>query len=346
LKPEPEFRGGPGQRIAREERRSKEQSSSLTPSPKKNQQRSQSSENRKVPKKPSTPSKVPRLRAAASVGKATIPEGELLDRGHSERDTLPARKRGAPEPRWFFRMSLTWVKNFVGVFLLPVAWVWTVSFVGAFRHATVHQAYWRTEDFWFFVLGALLWLVTFCGSLYAKGEPWLLRWYVWVHEYTHAIWTWLSNGRVSELKVYRDHGHILTNKPTVLVTLAPYFYPLPCVVLLTLFLVVRPFYVIEDAPPVLWGWMLPIQIFLLLMGVCWSFHCTFTVWMIRRGQSDLKMHGNLFSLVLIYVANLVLMSLFLILTAPGVEFGSFANELLFNAKEFSSGVWALWKKFR
>jgi hypothetical protein len=128
--------------------------------------------------------------------------------------------------------------------------------------------------------------------------------------------------------------------------LAPYFYPLPCVVLLTLFLVVRPFYVIEDAPPVLWGWMLPIQIFLLLMGVCWSFHCTFTVWMIRRGQSDLKMHGNVFSLVLIYIANLVLLSLFLILTAPGVEFGTFANELLFNAKQFSNGIWALWRKFR
>lgn len=334
--------------MAREERRAKEQSSSSTPQARKNQQHSQSSENRKVPKKLSAPSKVPRLRAAAAVGKAIIPEVEPLNRGQGDLDTLPARKRRAPEPepRWFFWVPLTWVKNFVGVCLLPVAWVWTVSFVGAFRHATVHQAYWRTEDFWFFVLGALLWLVTFCGSLYAKGEPWLLRWYVWVHEYTHAIWTWLSNGRVSELKVYRDHGHILTNKPTVLVTLAPYFYPLPCVVLLTLFLVVRPFYVIEDAPAVLWGWMLPIQIFLLLMGVCWSFHCTFTVWMIRRGQSDLKMHGNLFSLVLIYIANLVLLSLFLILTAPGVEFGTFANELLFNAKDFGKGVWAFGKKFR
>jgi len=343
LKPEPEFRGGPGQRIAREERRAKEQSSTL--SPKKNQQRSHSSENRKDPKKPDAPSKLPRLRAAA-VRRAITPEIELLDRGHGDRDTLPARKKEAPEPRRSFRVPLTWVKNFIGVLLLPVAWVWTVSFVGAFRHATVDQAYWRTEDFWFFVLGALLWVVTFCGSLYAKGEPWLLRWYVWVHEYTHAIWTWLSNGRVSELKVYRDHGHILTNKPTVLVTLAPYFYPLPCVVLLTLFLVVRPFYVIEDAPPVLWGLLLPIQIFLLFLGVCWSFHCTFTVWMIRRGQSDLKMHGNLFSLVLIYIANLVLLSLFLILTAPGVEFGTFANELLFNAKQFSNGIWALWKKFR
>ena len=331
--------------MAREERRAKEQSSSLTPQARRNQQHSQASGNRKVVKKPGAPSKLPRLRAAA-VGRAMPQEIERLDRGQADRDTLPDRERDEPESRWSFRVPLTWVKNAVGIFLLPVAWVWTVSFVGAFRHATVHQAYWRTEDFWFFVLGAVLWLVTFSGSLYAKGEPWLLRWYVWVHEWTHAIWTWLSNGRVSELKVYRDHGHILTNKPTVLVTLAPYFYPLPCVVLLTFFLVVRPFYALEDAPAVLWGWLLPIQIFLLLMGVCWSFHCTFTVWMIRRGQSDLKMHGNLFSLVLIYIVNIALMSLFLILTAPGVEFGTFANELFFNSKDFSDEVWALGMKLR
>ena len=91
----------------------------------------------------------------------------------------------------------------------------------------------------------------------------------------------------------------------------------------------------------LWGWLLPMQIFLILMGIGWSFHCTFTVWMIRRGQSDLKMHGNLFSLVLIYIVNLAVVSLFLIITAPGVEVGSFGRELFFNAKDFSDFVWAL-----
>ena len=305
---EPEYRGGPGQRAAREQLRLEAQRSDL---------RRGSKAEREV-------SRIPRVRAVAA--ERSVPIAPHVE--------APAGR----EPR---RVPLTWVKNAVGVFLLPVAWVWTLSFIGVFRRVTVHRAFWRTEDFWFFLLGALLWGLTFCGSLYARGEPWLLRWYVWVHEYTHAIWTWLSNGRVSELKVYRDHGHILTNKPTVLVTLAPYFYPLPCVVLLTLFLLVRPFCAIEEAPPVLWGWLLPMQIFLILMGVGWSFHCTFTVWMIRRGQSDLKMHGNLFSLVLIYIVNLAVVSLFLIITAPGVEVGTFGRELFFNAKDFSDFVWAL-----
>jgi hypothetical protein len=241
----------------------------------------------------------------------------------------------------FKRVKISFVKNIFGIFMLPIAWVLTVSFVSTFRHAAVHLQYWRTEDFWFFVLGAVLWGLAFSGSLYARGEPVLLHFYVWIHEHTHAIWTWLSNGKVSELKVYRDHGHILTNKPTVLVTLAPYFYPLPCVVLITAFLLIRPFYVLENAPALLWGFIYPMQIFLILMGGAWSFHCTFTVWMIRRGQSDLRMHGNLFSLVLIYIVNLAVLSLFLILTAPGVELETFSNELLFNAQDFSDAVWTL-----
>ncbi|NBV87600.1 MAG: hypothetical protein EBS01_15335, partial [Verrucomicrobia bacterium] len=88
-----------------------------------------------------------------------------------------AADRGVPaaplmdSPREPRRVPLTWVKNAVGVFLLPVAWVWTLSFIGVFQRVTVHREFWRTEDFWFFLLGALLWGLTFCGSLYARGEP-------------------------------------------------------------------------------------------------------------------------------------------------------------------------------
>ena len=76
--------------MAREERRAKEQSSSLTPQARRNQQHSQASGNRKVVKKPGAPSKLPRLRAAA-VGRAMPQEIERLDRGQADRDTLPDR---------------------------------------------------------------------------------------------------------------------------------------------------------------------------------------------------------------------------------------------------------------
>ena len=241
-----------------------------------------------------------------------------------------------------YRVRVTLLKNIAGIFLLPVAWVWTVSFVASLGRVTVHHQFWATEDFWFFSLGVVIWVLFFTGCLYLFGEPrgrWL---YVLGHEGTHAVWAWLSRGRVSEFKVHRDGGHILTDKPTVLVTLAPYFYPIPCILLLVLFAVVRLFYPLEEAPPLLqnaYFFMTPMGVFFLLFGLAWGFHISFTVWMIRRGQSDLQMHGNFFSLVLIYIGNLAFLSLLLVLSASGTGFRSFGLELLRNAEDFSDGAW-------
>ena len=238
---------------------------------------------------------------------------------------------------------MTLLKNITGVFLLPVAWVWTVSFAGLFSQATVHQRFWMTEDFWFFMLGVILWLLAFSGGLYLRGEPPLLKWYVRIHEYTHAIWTWLSNGKVGEIKINDDHGHILTDKPTVLVTLAPYFYPLPCVVLIMFFLLFQLVYPLDQAPPLQLpgGSVSAVAVFVLLVGMGWGFHFSYTVWMIRKGQSDLRMHGNFFSLVVIYLVNLLVVTLFLILMAAGVEWRVFARTLLRNAEEFSDVAWTI-----
>lgn len=257
-----------------------------------------------------------------------------LMRGDDFRRSSPSGSR--------LRVKITFLKNFAGLFLLPVAWVWTVSFVASFGREAVHHQFWATEDFWFFSLGVVLWLLFFTGCLAAFGEPrgrWL---YVLGHEGTHAVWAWLSRGRVSEFKVHRDGGHILTDKPTVLVTLAPYFYPIPCILLIILFGLVRLFYRLEEAPPLLENahfLVTPMGVFFLLFGLAWGFHISFTVWMIRRGQSDLRMHGNFFSLVLIYIGNLAFLSLLLVLSASGTGFHSFGQELLHNAEDFSEVVW-------
>lgn len=259
----------------------------------------------------------------------------------TEEPHAPRLESARPE-RSPLRVRVTFLKNIAGFFLLPVAWVWTVSFLASFGREAVQHRFWATEDFWFFSLGVVLWLLFFTGCLASFGEPrgrWL---YVLGHEGTHAVWAWLSRGRVSEFKVRRDGGYILTDKPTVLVTLAPYFYPIPCVALIVLFGLVRLFYRLEEAPPLLESphfLVTPMGVFFLLFGLAWGFHISFTVWMIRRGQSDLRMHGNFFSLVLIYIGNLAFLSLLLVLSASGTGFRSFSQELWRNAEDFSDVVW-------
>ena len=46
-----------------------------------------------------------------------------------------------------------------------------------------------------------------------------------------------------------------------------------------------------------------------LIGLTWTFHLTFTVWMIFKNQPDLRQNGTFFSLTLIYLVNLVIILL-------------------------------------
>ena len=346
-RPEPRFRGGPGQREVQEKAaklRAAVSSSGASPSlpARAGEQSSVVSGSRGSGAREAS-------REARDIGEArTKPRP---DKGGSRRVAKSSPRVGgyeAPDSSGGFRRAsrrvpLTLLKNITGLFLLPIAWVWTISFAGVFSKATVHQRFWMTEDFWFFVLGVGTWLVAFTGGLYLRGEPPLLRMYVRVHEYTHAIWTWLSNGKVGEIKINHDHGHILTDKPTVLVTLAPYFYPLPCVLLIMVFLVIQLVYPLDQAPPMQlpFGNVSPVAVFVLLMGMGWGFHFSYTVWMIRKGQSDLRMHGNFFSLVVIYLVNLFVVTVFLILMAAGVEWRVFGRALLVNAEEFSEAAWMI-----
>jgi hypothetical protein len=58
--------------------------------------------------------------------------------------------------------------------------------------------------------------------------------------------------------------------------------------------------------------------------------------MIPRGQTDLAYGGTFFSLTVIYLMNLLVLSLLLVLATPYVSFASFGRELLAHAATFAS----------
>lgn len=65
-----------------------------------------------------------------------------------------------------------------------------------------------------------------------------------------------------------------------------------------------------------------------LLGVTWTFHMVWTLWMLPRDQPDLKEHGTFFSLVLIYLVNvLLLVGLFCLASdSPLSDVAGFAKE--------------------
>ena len=75
-----------------------------------------------------------------------------------------------------------------------------------------------------------------------------------------------------------------------------------------------------------------------LVGVTWAFHFTFTCWMIPKNQSDLRDNGTIFSLVVIYLINLLLLGVMLIIASPNITFASFGADIVRNIANFSHEV--------
>lgn len=212
-----------------------------------------------------------------------------------------------------------WVKFLVGLFLLPPAWVLTQTFFTAFARTTVHDTFWATEEFWFFTMGVLLWLTVFFGL---PRPLWL---YVFGHELTHAVWVLLMGGRVHQFQVNRDGGHILADRTNTWIALAPYFFPIYSVLALATYGVLALFVDVSPYRPVLYA----------VVGATWAFHLSFTCWMIPKGQPDLHYGGTFFSLVLIYLLNLVLLVVLLIVASPQISWLGFGQDLLHNAVDFT-----------
>jgi hypothetical protein len=170
--------------------------------------------------------------------------------------------------------------------------VLTQTFFTAFARATVTQRLWTGEEFWFFSLGAVLWLIAFFGL----PRPILI--YVFGHELTHALWVWLMGGHVSQFRVGADGGHVVTTKANFWIALAPYFFPIYSI--LTIAFTARSDLFFKRAAV---G-----RLLYAVIGATWAFHFTFTCWMIPKNQTDLTDQGTFFSLVVIYLMNLLLLS--------------------------------------
>src|SRR5438445_5453702 len=235
------------------------------------------------------------------------------------------RKRRAPDHPMPLTVPIRWVKNITALFLLPWCAILTQTFFTAFTRATIHQQFWAGAEFWFFTLGAVLWLIAFFGL----PRPVII--YVFGHELTHVLWVWLMGGRVSKFRVSGDGGHIITNRTNFLIALAPYFFPLYSLLAILVYGIASLF--VNVAP---YG-----QLLYAILGITWAFHLTFTCWMIPKNQTDLSDHGTFFSLVFFFLMNLVLLSGLLVMASPQITFANFGEDLVQNLRSFSQWISAL-----
>ena len=221
--------------------------------------------------------------------------------------------------------SAEWLKRLLrwslALVLLPLCWVTSWTFLSRFSQATVNQDFWKTAEFWYFAIGALVMLGWFWSGLFQKV---FLYFYVLGHELTHAVFVLLYRGKVTDFHVSADGGYITTNKTNLVIALSPYFVPFWAVVGVIIYAAVRYFAdLTQEWDCLLFG----------VLGFTWTFHMVWTLWMIPRDQPDLKENGTFLSLVIIYLANLLVLAALLCLAAesPLQNSRDFAMEWLRHA---------------
>lgn len=147
-------------------------------------------------------------------------------------------------------------------------------------------------DFWLALLGGIAcWLLVF---VWLPKPLWL---YVVGHELTHAVWAWLFGGRVKSLKASTQGGHVILSKTNLLIALSPYFFPLYSIIWALLFFALQ--------------WLLPRTNLALGfhfgLGVTYAFHLTLTAHILRNRQPDIIGEGRIFSAVIIWLGNILVL---------------------------------------
>jgi len=179
-----------------------------------------------------------------------------------------------------------WAKLIIAFLLVPVC-------LGAGRALwLVVTASGKADVVWVATLaGVGCWLAIY---LLLPKPMWV---YVFGHELTHAIWTWLLGGSVKKFKATSQGGHVIVTKNNFIIALAPYFFPLYAILVVLVFVTGH----------WLWNWQNYLVWFHLLLGVAYSFHLTLTWHILKHEQSDIADQGYLFSAVIIFLGNVMVL---------------------------------------
>ncbi|MDP3791724.1 MAG: hypothetical protein Q8R38_06765 [Candidatus Omnitrophota bacterium] len=196
------------------------------------------------------------------------------------------------------------IKFVIGVLAIPVAYAATKAFYDNFILINEVAANLR-----YFVWG----IVSYSILHLLFYKPAYL--YVLGHEAVHAGVAWLFGGKIKSFKVSEEGGSVGTTKSNFIIELAPYFFPIYTIIITIIYFVVSQSYPINGA------------IFLFLIGFTLAFHIISTVEIMKVKQPDIVKSGYVFSIAIVYIVNIIVMSMIFGLTFPGFTIGKFFLDL-------------------
>jgi len=186
------------------------------------------------------------------------------------------------------------LRMLLGVALLPMCWGVVCAFYDSVVAAAGDSGGITAES-----IALVGGMVAFVLCWMAVPHP--VKTYVLGHELTHALWGLVFGAVPSKLRVSAAGGSVNLTKSNMLITLAPYFFPFYTFLVIVVALVTSAF-----IRPLPW---LPLWMF--TVGFTWAFHALFTLETLSQRQPDVKLYGRIFSWVFIFLANVILVLVFL-----------------------------------
>ncbi len=148
--------------------------------------------------------------------------------------------------------------------------------------------------------------------------------YVLGHELVHVVATWICGGSVVAFHVTPSGGNVVTSKTNFFIELSPYFVPLYTILLgffYWLFLLTGN------------GSLKASGIFLFLVGFTLAFHFVMTSEALRLQQDDIMKSGVIFSFIIIFISNLIIVTAVFSPIFDNISFTGFLRETWSGAAE-------------
>lgn len=211
------------------------------------------------------------------------------------------------------------IKLIIGILAAPLAYSVTLAF---YENCILIKEIAR--DFNYFIWGIVIYVIL--HLLFYK--PTYL--YVLGHEAVHAGVAWLFGGKIKSFKVSEDGGSVGTDKSNFVIELAPYFIPIYAIIITVVYFVIASSYAINGT------------LFVFLIGFALAFHVVSTIEIMKIRQPDIMKSGYFFSIVIVYIINILVISLIFSLVFPGFSIKKFCIDLVLSSKQiYVSIVWQL-----
>ncbi len=120
--------------------------------------------------------------------------------------------------------------------------------------------------------------------------------YILGHELIHVFSTWVCGGKVSSFHISSRGGSVSTTKSNFFIDLSPYFVPVYTIAISAIWFLASRF----------WDLASYRGHFIFLVGFSLTFHLVLTVEFLKIRQPDILKAGYLFSIALIYIANVAI----------------------------------------